>query len=238
MTIVLGMSDGGTWRNCSATRPAGSLMLGYVMPCACSYAVAASFSSRMFTPTKSTPCACVAAWTLWMSAASTRHGAHQEPQKFSTTTWPRSLARLYADPSSSVPLTAGAFGRSFAAYTFVAAAPDTKPLSEPFIWFTASLPVLHPAAMPSAAQATAITASARNRTGTRERMSSALRPQRGRRQRDEVGGRLGVPDPRDPGAAKVERREAGECALPPARVVPQPLALDVPAQHPDRQLMR
>src|SRR5690606_3171873 len=53
----------------------------------------------------------------------------------------------------------------------------------------------------------------------------------------EVAGRLAVADRDDPVALVGERGQRGQRALPPARVVPQPPALDEGPHDPDRQLM-
>src|SRR5215475_2302761 len=187
----------------------------------------------MLTPTNSTPCAAVAACTLCTSFASTRQSVHHEPQKFSTTTCPRSAARSNDVPSSNVPVTDGAAGRPRSSYTLVVAAPDTNPLSEPFIWLTALVPVEQPtSALDTIAAHAAAAAMVRART------SGALRLARARGQRDEMRRRLGVPDADDLRAFEVERCDARQRALPSTRVVPQPLALDISTEHPDRQLMR
>src|SRR5262249_48932713 len=152
----------------------------------------------MLTPTNSTPCAAVAACTLCTLFASTRQSVHHEPQKFSTTTCPRSPARVNLVPSSNVPVPAGAAGRSAAGDAVVVAMPLTKPLSDPFIWFTASVPVVQPAAAASAPHVATIA------TRVRRRTSGSLSGTGGRRQGDEVRSRFGVPDSDDLRTGKVE----------------------------------
>src|SRR6266508_2616445 len=86
-------------------------------------AVAASRPSRMSTPTSATPRALVAWLVASSSGASARHGAHQEPQKFTTITLPRSEPRSNGVPSSSSPDTAGAGLRAAAGNTSTVPAP-------------------------------------------------------------------------------------------------------------------
>src|SRR5581483_6717554 len=66
--------------------------------------------SRTSTPRNRTP----ADWYCWATnasvVASARHGGHQEPQKLSTTTLPRYVARPSRDPVSVVPVKSGASG--------------------------------------------------------------------------------------------------------------------------------
>src|SRR6266498_1037579 len=85
-------------------------MLGYVTRPR-SNALAASRSSREFTPTNVTPLAFVASYVFCRSGASARHGLHHEPQKLTTTTLPRSWAASYVPPPSSSPVTSRAWAR-------------------------------------------------------------------------------------------------------------------------------
>src|SRR5262249_56340283 len=55
-----------------------------------------------------------------------RHGVHQDPQKFSTTTRPRYWARVNLLPDSRVPVTRGTAGPEAVPYTVVPGLPETK----------------------------------------------------------------------------------------------------------------
>ena len=179
----------------------------------------------MLMPRKVTPDALVAWYVASRSSASARHGAHQEPQKLTTTTWPRSCADVVAAAGRAAHRRpSGPPERWSGAHSMI-----------PAVLVAAASPAL-PAEQPASATAAATAASSRRSTSGRA--SGPLGRPGGRRHGDQVRGRLGVADADDLGAVEVERGEAGQPALPPARVVPEPLALDVPAQRPDRQLVR
>src|SRR4051794_5351363 len=152
----------------------------------------------MFTPTKTTPDGLVAWYTDSRSAASARHGEHQLAQKFTTTTWPFCAARSNVAPSSSSPLTAGAALRSLTGIRPLCARVSADGLEQP-----AALNVA--AARP-------------NRAARRVSAISGSCAFAGA----QVGGRLGVVDADEPIAVEPERRQAGQPALPPPRVVPEP----------------
>src|SRR5690348_1194608 len=82
--------------------------------------------SLMSTPRNRTPRAVKCRASCDRDGASARHGVHQDPQKFTTTTWPRYWARANLLPDSRVPVTRGAAGPEVAPYTVVPALPDTK----------------------------------------------------------------------------------------------------------------
>src|SRR6202042_3209846 len=80
------------------------------------------------------------------TGASSRHGVHHEPQKFMTTTEPRSAARVNRPPVSVVPATFGACGRDPGPYWVVPKLPDTKLLPLPTAVSCAVAPPLQAAA--------------------------------------------------------------------------------------------
>src|SRR5947208_10107805 len=89
-------------------------------------AAAVAGLSLMSTPRNRTPLG-VKFWASRdSSGASARHGVHQDPQKFSTTTCPWSAARANLLPDSRVPVTYGATGPAPPRYTVVPGLPDTK----------------------------------------------------------------------------------------------------------------
>jgi hypothetical protein len=69
-------------------------------------------SSLMSTPTKRTPAPEKRRASSPSAGASSRHGVHQEPQKFMTTTEPRSADSLNPLPVRVFPVTCGAIGRA------------------------------------------------------------------------------------------------------------------------------
>src|SRR5690606_29247302 len=180
----------------------------------------------MFTPTNRTPCSRVFWCTCSSSGISLRQGPHHDPHTFTTTTSPRRSARSSESPSRVSPAIVGAGGRSPGGYSRrVSSASVPPPPPSPAVAFTAT-----------ATPTTRAAASASTR-GVRRRM--ALRPLlvRDRRLRHQVGRRLGVLHRRHPLTLEVQRRDARQRALPPARVVPQPPPLQVQPQGPDRQLV-
>src|SRR5215472_6326033 len=89
-------------------------------------AAAVAGLSLMSTPRNRTPLG-VKCWASRdRNGASARHGVHQDPQKFITTTCPWSCARVNLLPDSRVPVTWGATGPELAPYTVVPGLPDTK----------------------------------------------------------------------------------------------------------------
>src|SRR5215475_9364819 len=89
-------------------------------------AAAVAGLSLMSTPRNRTPLG-VKCWASRdRNGASARHGVHQDPQKFITTTCPCSWARANLLPDSKVPVTRGATGPELARYTVVPGLPDTK----------------------------------------------------------------------------------------------------------------
>src|SRR5215475_3045735 len=58
--------------------------------------------------------------------ASARQGVHHDPQKFSTSTWPRNRDRLSFAPPRVVPVTGGACGALLPPKVVVPPSPDTK----------------------------------------------------------------------------------------------------------------
>ena len=142
--------------------------------------------SLMSTPRNRTPLG-VKCWASRdRNGASARHGVHQDPQKFSTTTCPWYWARVNLPPDSVVPLTRGAAGPDLPPYTVVPGLPETK------LWpllAGALFPIAPLAQAPSAiapASPRAATRAARRACGRRgagrERMP-AWRGHRGKRDR-------------------------------------------------------
>ena len=68
-------------------------------------------SSLMSTPTNRTSDREKCCASAPSAGASSRHGVHHEPQKFRTTTSPRSAESCHFAPVSVVPWTRGAAGR-------------------------------------------------------------------------------------------------------------------------------
>src|SRR5215472_8468487 len=110
--------------------------------------------------------------------ASARHGVHQDPQKFITTTWPRYWARLNLLPDSRVPVTRGAAGPEAAPYTVVPALPATK------LWPLLAA-VLSPIAPPAHAASTSAAPSAS--TAARAALPAVARAVRRARRRTGAG---------------------------------------------------
>ncbi len=96
----------------AAAGPAGRAATGSRPPAVRSKACAGPRSSLTLTPTKRTPCSAVRVATSLSVGASARQGAHQDAQKFRTTTWPRRSATSSGSPSSVVPDSSGAGWRS------------------------------------------------------------------------------------------------------------------------------
>src|SRR5262249_55643845 len=141
-------------------------------------ALAVAGLSLMATPRNRTPrgVKCRASWAR--CGASARHGVHQDPQKFSTTTWPRYWARANLLPDSRVPVTRGAAGPEVAPYTVVPALPETK------LWPLLAA-VLCPIAPPSQAASASEAPSAS--TATRAALQAAGRAVRRARGRTGAG---------------------------------------------------
>src|SRR6266478_9189060 len=78
----------------------------------CSNASALGGESWTSSPMKRTGAVLKEVASAARAGASRLHGAHQEPQKLSTTTLPRCAARLNFAPVSVVPLACGAAGRA------------------------------------------------------------------------------------------------------------------------------
>src|SRR5215470_1646157 len=96
------------------------------MPKRRSNASAVAGLSLMSTPRNRTPRGVkrLASWDR--NGASARHGVHQDPQKFSTTTRPRYWARVNLLPDTRVPVTRGTAGPEAVPYTVVPGLPETK----------------------------------------------------------------------------------------------------------------
>src|SRR4249919_1863291 len=82
--------------------------------------------SLMSTPRNRTPAELNVRASEASAGASARQGVHHDPQKFSTSTWPRSCARPSLVPPRVVPVTGGASGGSPPSKTVVPVAPLTK----------------------------------------------------------------------------------------------------------------
>src|ERR1700753_1954647 len=94
-------------------------------------------------------------WNVFSrSAASARHGAHHEPQKLTTRTWPLAEATSYAPPSSRSPLTSLIAVRLPGAHS-------TTPSLLVVHFLTQSVPPLQPASTPVARAAASSTAARR-----------------------------------------------------------------------------
>src|SRR6266568_3210482 len=115
----------------------------------------------MSTPTKRTPRKRVSAATRARTGASFRHGPHHEPQKLSTTVWPRQPAMSRCPPVSVVPEISGARGRCAAGMTWPTAGSPPNP--EPVRWTT-----------PAARSPAAATAIAPDRTSRARRVIRRL----------------------------------------------------------------
>src|SRR5262252_2713223 len=82
--------------------------------------------SLMSTPRNLTPVGAKCRDSRDRTGASLRHGVHQDPQKFITTTWPWYWARASLLPVRMVPVTRGAAGPPAVPYQVVPALPETK----------------------------------------------------------------------------------------------------------------
>src|ERR1700729_4368500 len=117
--------------------------------------------SRMSMPRNRTPEDLNAVASAERPGASARHGVHQEPQKFSTTTWPRYEASASRPPPTTGPLTDGATGPVPLLNSVVPGLPATKlcPLLAGVL--AAMPPVVQPATASAEAAARAATATPR-----------------------------------------------------------------------------
>src|SRR5215470_7149730 len=99
-------------------------------------ALALAGVSLMSTPRNRTPAGLNVRANEASAGASARQGVHHDPQKFSTSTWPRSCDKLILAPPSVVPVTRGASGGFPPAKTVVLACPPTKlwPLLAGVLW--------------------------------------------------------------------------------------------------------
>src|SRR3989304_1820495 len=93
-----------------AIRPPGAGPFGTGSPNSARTRRAAGSASWKFTPTSTTPWSRYARQAASRSGASSRHGTHQEAQKFTTTTLPRCSASANGPPSNSASVN-GAAGR-------------------------------------------------------------------------------------------------------------------------------
>src|ERR1700728_1179948 len=100
--------------------------------------------SRMSMPRNRTPEDLNAVASAERPGASARHGVHQEPQKFSTTTWPRYEASASRPPPTTGPLTDGATGPVPLLNSVVPGLPATK-LCPLLAGVLAAMPVAQPA---------------------------------------------------------------------------------------------
>src|ERR1700733_8838515 len=78
------------------------------------------------TPRKSTPADLYCSAATASVGASSRHGPHQEPQKLTTTTWPRYEAKFSLAPVSVVAVKSGASGWCPAVYSTALGLPSTS----------------------------------------------------------------------------------------------------------------
>src|SRR5215471_6961920 len=132
--------------------------------------------SLMSTPRNRTPRGVKCRANCDRDGASARHGVHQDPQKFTTTTWPWYWAKANLLPDSRVPVTRGAAGPEVAPYTVVPELLDTK------LWPLLAA-VLCPIAPPSQAASASEAPSAS--AATRAALRAAARA--GRRARRRTG---------------------------------------------------
>ena len=94
------------------TAPPTSWTSGYVKPYVTAKARASSLRSCVSIPTNATPCGCASVIQRSCKiGASSLQGSHHEAQKLTTTTWPRSDARVTSpSPVSSGSAKSGAGG--------------------------------------------------------------------------------------------------------------------------------
>jgi hypothetical protein len=100
--------------------------------------------SLTLTPRNCTSVSAYSSDTSLKCGVSTRHGGHQDPQKFRTATFPASADDSKASPSSSLPENSGAVSRCPSGITSPAGVAATYRNSPPLFTSTASGPLVQP----------------------------------------------------------------------------------------------